>query len=197
MRFYLLDSVRLLALQCDVLSGAQKKHKKFIKWCQEHLLTGIMWKLLESAHSQVYHYTFLLLCLATVDNSINNHHRLSIFLQVAQVAVPLMLHSVTLPGGSDVLWTILDEDFHRYTWIRGRYIKYRENVLNRKLQCQYSIRFSSYSDDWRVRFAAVEKATVIFRFLDDKPVKKRYAYHSICSYQIHNNKDITCFGRLK
>ena len=117
MRFYLLDSVRLLALQCDVLSGAQKKHKKFIKWCQEHLLTGIMWKLLESAHSQVYHYTFLLLysTIATVDNSINNHHRLSIFLQVAQVAVPLMLHSVTLPGGSDVLWTILDEDFHRYT----------------------------------------------------------------------------------
>ena len=55
----------------------------------------------------------------------------------------------------------------------------------------------SYSDDWRVRFAAVEKATVIFRFLDDKPVKKRYAYHSICSYQIHNNKDITCFGRLE
>ena len=31
----------------------------------------------------------------------------------------------------------------------------------------------AFSDDWRVRFAAVEKATVIFRFLDDKPVKKR------------------------
>ena len=61
MRFYLLDSVRLLALQCDVLSGAQKKHKKFIKWCQENLLTGIMWKLLESAHSQVHHHIFLLL----------------------------------------------------------------------------------------------------------------------------------------
>ena len=117
---------------------------------------------------------------------------------MAQVAVPLMLHSVTLPGGSDVLWAILDEDFHRYTWIRGRYIKYRENVLNRKFQCQYSIRFFSYSDDWRVRFAAVEKATVIFRFLDDKPVKKRYAYNSICSYQIYNiTKDITCLGRVK
>ena len=53
MRFYLLDSVRLLALQCEVLSGASKKHKKFLKWCQEQLLTGIMWKILESAHSQV------------------------------------------------------------------------------------------------------------------------------------------------
>ena len=53
MRFYLLDSVRLLALQCDVLTSAQKKHKKFLKWCQQELLTGILWKLLESAHSQV------------------------------------------------------------------------------------------------------------------------------------------------
>ena len=54
MRFYLLDSVRLLALQCDVLTGVQKKHKRFLKWCQEKLLTGIMWKILESAHSQVF-----------------------------------------------------------------------------------------------------------------------------------------------
>ena len=55
MRFYLLDSVKLLALQCEVLSGASKKHRKFLKWCQQELLTGIMWKLLESAHSQVLH----------------------------------------------------------------------------------------------------------------------------------------------
>ena len=53
MRFYLIDSVRLLALQCDVLTGAQKKQRKFLKWCQESLLTGVMWKILESAHSQV------------------------------------------------------------------------------------------------------------------------------------------------
>lgn len=85
--------------------------------CQEALLTEILWQILESAHSQV-----------------------------GQVAVPLILHAVTLPGGADALWKVLDEDFH--------------------------------SEDWRVRFAAVEKVTVILRFLDDKPVKKSAALRS-------------------
>ena len=39
-----------------------------------------------------------------------------------------------------------------------------------------------HSDDWRVRFAAVEKVTVIFRFLDDKPVKKSAALRSVLSH---------------
>ena len=121
MRYYLLDSVRVLALQCDVLSSNARKQKKFMVWCQENLLTEILWQILESAHSQV-----------------------------GQVAVPLILHAVTLPGGADALWKVLDEDFH--------------------------------SDDWRVRFAAVEKVTVIFRFLDDKPVKKSAALRSVLSH---------------
>ena len=69
---------------------------------------------------------------------------------MGQVAVPLILHAVTLPGGADALWKVLDEDFH--------------------------------SDDWRVRFAAVEKVTVILRFLDDKPVKKSAALRSVLSH---------------
>ena len=51
------------------------------------VLAGILWHLLESSHSQV-----------------------------AQVAVPLLMHSVGLPGGSDVLWKSLDEDFHSEDW---------------------------------------------------------------------------------
>ena len=84
-------------------------------------MTEILWQILESAHSQV-----------------------------GQVAVPLILHAVTLPGGADALWKVLDEDFH--------------------------------SEDWRVRFAAVEKVTVILRFLDDKPVKKSAALRSVLSH---------------
>lgn len=53
MRYYLLDSVHVLAIQCDVLSSVAKSHKKFLQWCQEPLLTGILWHLLESSHSQV------------------------------------------------------------------------------------------------------------------------------------------------
>ena len=47
------------------------------------------------------------------------------FFQVAQASVPILVHSITLPGGADMFWRSLDEDFN--------------------------------SDDWRVRFAAVEK----------------------------------------
>ena len=32
MRYYLLDSVRVLALQCDVLVSNARKQKKFIVW---------------------------------------------------------------------------------------------------------------------------------------------------------------------
>ena len=87
MRYYLLDSLHILAIQCDVLSSVTKSHKKFLQWCQEPLLTGIFWHLLESSHSQV-----------------------------AQVAVPLLMHSAGLPGGADVLWKALDEDFHSEDW---------------------------------------------------------------------------------
>ena len=37
-------------------------------------------------------------------------------MQVAQVAVPLLMHSAGLPGGADVLWKALDEDFHSEDW---------------------------------------------------------------------------------
>ncbi len=51
-RFYLLDSVRLLSLNAEVLQGAARKHKRFLHYCQEPLLTGILWHILDAAHSQ-------------------------------------------------------------------------------------------------------------------------------------------------
>ncbi len=77
------------------------------------MLTGILWHILDAAHSQV-----------------------------AQASVPILVHSITLPGGADAFWHSLDEDFH--------------------------------AEDWRVRFAAVEKVTLIFRFLDERTVKKSH-----------------------
>ncbi|XP_014209713.1 protein unc-79 homolog [Copidosoma floridanum] len=59
---------------------------------------------------------------------------------IAQMAVPLLLHCITLPCGVGTFWQIMQYEF-----------------LN---------------DDWRVRFTAVEKATLIARFLDSTPLKK-------------------------
>lgn len=51
---------------------------------------------------------------------------------IAEVCVPLLLHCITLPLGSDVFWRIVQEAFH--------------------------------DSDWRIRFTAVERVTVITRY---------------------------------
>jgi protein unc-79 len=58
---------------------------------------------------------------------------------ISEVAVPLLLHCITLPSGSDVFWKVIQEEFH--------------------------------SHDWRVRFVAVERVTVIARFMDTTPLR--------------------------
>ena len=121
MRFYLLDSVRLMAMNAEVLQSAARKQKRFIQHCQDPLLTGVLWAILDAAHSQV-----------------------------AQAAVPIILHSITLPGGADIFWKALDEDFN--------------------------------NEDWRVRFSAVEKVTLMFRFLEERPLKKSHALRSVLSH---------------
>ena len=67
-----------------------------------------------------------------------------------KVAVPLILHALTLPSGAEIFWRMLDDDFT--------------------------------DDDWRVRFAAVEKATLVFRFLEDRPVKKCPAVRTVLAH---------------
>lgn len=58
---------------------------------------------------------------------------------ISSVSVPLLLHCITLPLGSDVFWRIVQEEFH--------------------------------DQDWRVRFSAVERVTVISRFMDSTPIR--------------------------
>lgn len=40
---------------------------------------------------------------------------------LCEVCVPILLHCVTLPSGSDVFWKILQEEFHSTDW-RVRFI---------------------------------------------------------------------------
>lgn len=53
--------------------------------------------------------------------------------------MPILLHCITLPAGSDVFWRIIQDDFH--------------------------------SNDWCIRFTAVERVTVIARFMDSSPLR--------------------------
>ena len=119
--FYVLDALKALALSEDCLYETSRKYKKLFLWLQHNHIIENIWRILDSSHSQV-----------------------------ALIAVPLLLSSLTLPHGSDILWKIVDEAFN--------------------------------SSEWQVRFAAVEKTTLIFRFLTLYPVKKSQELRSTLSH---------------
>ncbi|XP_052119474.1 protein unc-79 homolog isoform X4 [Frankliniella occidentalis] len=108
--YHMLQCLHVLVLHGDALSRATKEYRGFVIWCQENLLIKNLWDLCNSDRSHI-----------------------------CEMSVPLLLHCITLPSGSDVFWNIIREDFH--------------------------------SADWRVRFTAVERVTVIARFMDATPLR--------------------------
>ncbi|CAG9855370.1 unnamed protein product [Phyllotreta striolata] len=108
--YYMLQCLNVLVLHGDACTIASKEHRGFFIWCQENLLIRNLWDLCNSEHSHI-----------------------------CQTVVPLLLHCITLPAGSDVFWRIIQEAFH--------------------------------SNNWCVRYTAVERVTVITRFMDSTPLR--------------------------
>ncbi|KAM3960770.1 LOW QUALITY PROTEIN: UNC-79 domain-containing protein [Aphomia sociella] len=101
----------LQCLQVLVLNAdALAEHRGFLIWCQENLLIDNLWNVCNACHSHI-----------------------------CSVAVPVLLHCVTLAGGADVFCNLIRDQFHHH--------------------------------DHRVRFTAVERVTIIIRFMDGSPVK--------------------------
>ncbi|XP_072402043.1 protein unc-79 homolog isoform X3 [Diabrotica undecimpunctata] len=110
--YYMLQCLNVLILHGDACTIASKEHKGFFIWCQENLLIKNLWELCNSEHSHI-----------------------------CQTVVPLLLHCITLPAGSDVFWRVIQEAFH--------------------------------CPEWSVRFTAVERVTVITRFMDSSPLRDK------------------------
>ncbi|KAG5670190.1 hypothetical protein PVAND_000469 [Polypedilum vanderplanki] len=108
--YQLMTCLNYLVLHGDAFTKAARDHRGFFIWCQENLLIKNLWELCNAEYSHI-----------------------------SQVSVPILLHCITLPVGSDTFWKILQEFFH--------------------------------SSDWRVRFTAVERVTVIARFMDSTPLR--------------------------
>ncbi|RZB38818.1 unc-79 -like [Asbolus verrucosus] len=108
--YYMLQCLNILILHGDACTKASKEHRGFFIWCQENLLIKNLWELCNSEHSHI-----------------------------CQEVVPLLLHCITLPAGSDVFWRVIQEAFH--------------------------------NNDWCVRFTAVERVTVMARFMDSSPLR--------------------------
>ncbi|KAK4872146.1 hypothetical protein RN001_016270 [Aquatica leii] len=108
--YCMLQCLNILCLHGDACTRASKEQKGFFIWCQENLLIKNLWTLCNSEHSHI-----------------------------SQEAVPLLLHCITLPAGSDVFWRVIQEEFH--------------------------------DADWKVRFTAVERVTIIACFMDSTPLR--------------------------
>ncbi|KAJ8981492.1 hypothetical protein NQ317_007018 [Molorchus minor] len=112
--YYMLQCLNVLILHGDACTKASKEHRGFFIWCQENLIikevNNTLWNLCNSEHSHI-----------------------------CQAVVPLLLHCITLPAGSDVFWRVIQESFHH--------------------------------PEWGVRFKAVERVTVITRFMDSSPLR--------------------------
>jgi hypothetical protein len=83
--------------------SACREHPGFLFWVQENLTVAQLWNLLESQTSHV-----------------------------AQTCASLLLHCLTLPGGSDVFWKIMESDFHSREW-KTRF----SSVERMMLVCQF------------------------------------------------------------
>ncbi|XP_060806027.1 protein unc-79 homolog [Amyelois transitella] len=76
----------LQCLQVLVLNAdALAEHRGFLIWCQENLLIDNLWNVCNASHSHI-----------------------------CSVAVPVLLHCVTLAGGADVFCNLIRDQFHHH-----------------------------------------------------------------------------------
>lgn len=85
--YHLLGSLKLMCLNADVLGKSVKNHWGFFVYIQENLLIKNLWTLLQAEFSQI-----------------------------SDLAVPLLLHSITLPLGREIFWHLVEQDFRDKNW---------------------------------------------------------------------------------
>ncbi|XP_055879587.1 protein unc-79 homolog isoform X2 [Biomphalaria glabrata] len=103
--FAVLSSLTYLILHGECLNYTINQYTQFITLSFRRRFIPNLWKHVQTEHSQL-----------------------------ATLCVPLLLHCITLPTGSQILWSLVEQDFGH--------------------------------DDWKARFAAVEKITVFARCLE-------------------------------
>ncbi|KAI1729072.1 cation-channel complex subunit UNC-79 domain-containing protein [Ditylenchus destructor] len=86
-QYFLLSVLKYLCLHCEALNNARREHRGFLIWIQENFFIPKLWTLLRSDYSQV-----------------------------GQLAVPLLIHAITLPCGEEVFWNTVNREFTNDSW---------------------------------------------------------------------------------
>ncbi|XP_039288508.1 protein unc-79 homolog isoform X2 [Nilaparvata lugens] len=152
--YYLVQSLHLMVLHGDALNKATKDHRGFIIWCQETLLIKNLWDLCNAEYSHI-----------------------------CEVCVPILLHCITLPSGSDVFWRVIKEEFHTTDWkvrfdavgrvaVIARFMDSTPLRTNLQLQAALANAFCyliSSMDDLNVQVA--QRATLYLGTIHDTAIK--------------------------
>ncbi|KAJ6661828.1 hypothetical protein lerEdw1_012999 [Lerista edwardsae] len=85
--FNMLNCLKILCLHGECLYIARKDHLQFLAHIQDHMLIASVWRVVKSEFSQL-----------------------------SSLAVPLLLHALSLPHGADIFWTIINSNFNSKDW---------------------------------------------------------------------------------
>ncbi|KAF5922981.1 hypothetical protein HPG69_013328, partial [Diceros bicornis minor] len=85
--FNMLNCLKILCLHGECLYIARKDHPQFLAYIQDHMLIASLWRVVKSEFSQL-----------------------------SSLAVPLLLHALSLPHGADIFWTIINGNFNSRDW---------------------------------------------------------------------------------
>uniref|UniRef100_A0A8C9UBS3 Unc-79 homolog, NALCN channel complex subunit n=1 Tax=Serinus canaria TaxID=9135 RepID=A0A8C9UBS3_SERCA len=85
--FNMLNCLKILCLHGECLYIARKDHPQFLAYIQDHMLIASLWGVVKSEFSQL-----------------------------SSLAVPLLLHALSLPHGADIFWTIINSNFNSKDW---------------------------------------------------------------------------------
>ncbi|XP_036113707.1 protein unc-79 homolog isoform X5 [Molossus molossus] len=85
--FNMLNCLKILCLHGECLYIARKDHPQFLAYIQEHMLIASLWRVIKSEFSQL-----------------------------SSLAVPLLLHALSLPHGADIFWTVINGNFNSKDW---------------------------------------------------------------------------------
>ncbi|XP_029396535.1 protein unc-79 homolog isoform X12 [Mus pahari] len=85
--FNMLNCLKILCLHGECLYTARKDHPQFLAYIQDHMLIASLWRVVKSEFSQL-----------------------------SSLAVPLLLHALSLPHGADIFWTIINGNFNSKDW---------------------------------------------------------------------------------
>uniref|UniRef100_A0A669PKE2 Unc-79 homolog, NALCN channel complex subunit n=1 Tax=Phasianus colchicus TaxID=9054 RepID=A0A669PKE2_PHACC len=85
--FNMLNCLKILCLHGECLYIARKDHPQFLAYIQDHMLISSLWGVVKSEFSQL-----------------------------SSLAVPLVLHALSLPHGADIFWTIINSNFNSKDW---------------------------------------------------------------------------------